>query len=824
MIARRARFIGPWLVCIAAAAWIVVRASYITDLSAFLPANPTPQQKLLVEQLRDGPASRLVLIALEQGDSAARAQVSVAMAQLLRSDAHFSSVENGESFSAERDRDFLFQHRYLLSQAVNAQRFSAAGLRAAIERTIDDLESSTGLLLKSLVPHDPTGEMLTIIDQLSPTRGPRTQDGVWASADGMRTLMVAQTAASGSDTDAQERALEAISSAFRASTARIAGASAAQLRLSGPGAFAVAARAKIKRAAMRLSLISSILVIGVLLAVYRSVAALGLGLLPVASGALLGIAAVALGFGAVHGITLGFGITLIGESVDYSIYFFIQSQRKETLAAAPESWQRRLWPTIRLGMLTSVCGFASLLPSSFPGLAQLGLYSISGLIAAALVTRFVLPELLPRGFEIRDVTPLGIRIGRLRNSIRSAGDLIIWATACGIAIAALFVLYRHHEDMWNRELSALSPISPQDQRYDAKLRADLGAANVLDVVIAGGSTLEAALQGAERTAATLQTLVDAKIIGAFDSPANYRPSQAAQEARRSALPDQQTLRGNLRLALADLDLKEDQLSPFIADVEAARHAPLVGVEDLRGTSLATGFGALILHESSGHWQALLPLHPAEGAGAPDIDVAAVSAALAAAHLSDTQILDLKAQTDALYASYLREAIRLSSCGFVLIVLLLGFALRSPLRVLRVLAPLALAVLTVAAGLAGFGQQLTILHLVGMLLIVAVGSNYALFFDRAGSRQAGASPDDAAALTLSSLGIANVSTVIGFGLLGFSQVPVLVALGTTVAPGAFLALLFSAAMTARAPSAAPPSALRPSALRPPALVEDAERRI
>ena len=64
-----------------------------------------------------------------------------------------------------------------------------------------------------------------------------------------------------------------------------------------------------------------------LLAVYRSLPALLLGLLPVATGALVGVAAVALGFGAVHGITLGFGITLIGESVDYSIYFFIQSRR-----------------------------------------------------------------------------------------------------------------------------------------------------------------------------------------------------------------------------------------------------------------------------------------------------------------------------------------------------------------------------------------------------------------------------------------------------------------------------------------------------------------
>jgi predicted exporter len=44
-------------------------------------------------------------------------------------------------------------------------------------------------------------------------------------------------------------------------------------------------------------------------------------------------------------------------------------------------------------------------------------------------------------------------------------------------------------------------------------------------------------------------------------------------------------------------------------------------------------------------------------------------------------------------------------------------------------------------------------------------------------------------------------VIGFGLLSFSQVPVLVALGTTVAPGAFLALLFSALLTWRAPPVA-----------------------
>ena len=221
MRARRAGIVATWLIGIAAAAWIVAHANYVADLSAFLPANPTPLQKQLVDQLRSGPASRLILVALEDGDLQARAQVSLGMAQRLRNDAEFSSVDDGEPVSAERDRDFLFQHRYLLSDTVTAQRFSAAGLRAAIEETIENLATSTGLMLKSLVPHDPTGEMLHIIDELARTQGPRTQNGVWVSADGARTLLVAQTAALGSDTDAQERDLDAISTAFRASDGAI---------------------------------------------------------------------------------------------------------------------------------------------------------------------------------------------------------------------------------------------------------------------------------------------------------------------------------------------------------------------------------------------------------------------------------------------------------------------------------------------------------------------------------------------------------------------------------------------------------------------------
>ena len=56
-----------WAALAAAAVLIVTRAHYTTDLSAFLPRTPTAAQRLLVDQLREGVASRLIIVAIEGG-------------------------------------------------------------------------------------------------------------------------------------------------------------------------------------------------------------------------------------------------------------------------------------------------------------------------------------------------------------------------------------------------------------------------------------------------------------------------------------------------------------------------------------------------------------------------------------------------------------------------------------------------------------------------------------------------------------------------------------------------------------------------------------
>jgi predicted exporter len=798
--------IAVWLILAVAAAVIVVRANYTADLSAFLPRTPTATQQLLVDQLSEGIASRLILIGIEGGAGPdERARISVEMARRLRASTLFVSVNNGEPVATERDQAVLFDHRYLLSEAVKPARFTVSGLHDAIQGSVDLLASPAGMFVKSLLQRDPTGEMAQIIDQLGDQRQPPSVDGVWASRDGQRALLVAETRTTGSDTDGQEVAVRAVREAFAGAVgsqglgpargpttvginaagtssagAGSSGSAAATLEMSGPGVFSVAARATIVHEATRLSIISTALIALLLLSVYRSLPALALGLIPVASGALAGIAAVALGFDAVHGITLGFGVTLIGESVDYSIYLFIQSQQHGTAS---------LWPTIRLGVLTSIVGFASLLPSGFPGLAQLGLFSISGLITAALVTRFVLPNLLPPNFRIHDVTSLGTAFARVLRLTRGSSIALLVIPA-----AAAAILYTHKGSIWNRELGALSPLSEADVALDSKLRSDIGAPDVSSLVVISGATQEGVLRAAEAASGKLEGLVEQGVIAGFESPARYLPSQATQRARQASLPDPAQLKALLATALEGIPIRAEKLEPFLRDAGAARTQPLLTREDLEGTSLSSVVDALLL-EDGDRWSAILPLRVPTTVA---IDVERVHSAIVESDLGadvEAVVLDVKAETDRLYATYLSTVVRLSLAGVGGIVLLLLLALRSPARVFRVVAPLILAVLAVAAGLVLLNVELTILHLIGMLLIVAVGSNYALFFDRrANAPHAGSVP-----LTLASLLIANAATVVGFGVLGFSTVPVLSDLGSTVAPGAFLALVFSALLAGK-PSA------------------------
>ena len=790
MISRRAALL-IWVAVIGASAWFVFGLRIDTDMTAFLPATASPAQRVLVDQLRDGAVSRLVLLGI-QGVPVERATaISKRLAARLRGAGDFESVENGEATAFARDRDLLWSHRYLLSDQVIPERFTRAGLRGALEHDLKELGSSAGFLLSRSLGADPTGEMLHLIEQqLGDGPGPARQQGVWVASDGARALMLVRLRAAGPDIDGAQHALTGLRSVFTQETADPRDR-AAELVLTGPPVFAVEARDRIKSDATRLSVIAGLLVAGTLLAAYRSAGVLVMAFIPVVSGAVAGIAAVGLVFRTVHGITLGFGATLIGEAVDYAVYLFTQ-----TTADSPvERTLARIWPTLRLGVLTSICGFSAMLLSSFSGFAQLGLFTITGLAVAVYVTRWVLPGLLPAGFAGVRQSALMMRIATIAARGRRLRGVVLILTVAAAASLAL-----GHGAFWAADLSSLSPVSPAEQHLDQALRRDMRAPGATNLIVIRKPDQESALQATEQVTASLLPLMKTRArvscregspdcaavagdhgatenhrpLAGLDSPARYLPSLAMQTARQAALPDPSALQAALDAARDGLPFQPGLFAPFVADAGKAKAMAPIRRADLDGTSLSLKLDSMLQHQTSG-WVATLPLR---GVTNP----AAIASAIAGE--PDAVLVDLKVESDRLLRVYLWQGISLATLGAGAIGLLLLVSLRSWRRFGMVIAPLVAAVVVTLALLRLGGHALSIFNLFGVLLVVAIGSNYCLFFDRQRNDPAGTPR------VLASLMLANGCTVMGFGVLALSNTPVLHGLGTPVAIGTFLSLVFA----------------------------------
>jgi len=415
--------------------------------------------------------------------------------------------------------------------------------------------------------------------------------------------------------------------------------------------------------------------------------------------------------------------------------------------------------------------------SGFTGLAQLGLFSIVGLLVAVAVTRWVLPGMLPPTLGapiVGAAGPWAIATARRAPSLRYP--------LLGLVAVVAFLLGARGERLWSEDLASLSPVPRADQALDEKMRGELGAPDVRFLIVIHAPEREAALQASEAIGDGLREASQAGMLEGYESPADYLPSQKTQEARRQALPEPAQLRANLEKALAGLPFRGKVFEPFLADAAAARGMPQIARGDMQGTRLALRVDSLLARRADG-WAAMLPLRNVT-------DAAGVARHLVAPPGAQAVLLDLKRESEELYHSYRAQALAYSLLGAAAIGALLIASLRSLRSVFAVLAPLVAAVLVTTGVLALAGASLSIFHLVGLLLVVAIGSNYSLLFDRRSSSQSDRSR------TLVSLLLANATTVIGFGLLSFSRVPVLHDIGITVGLGTVLALVFSAILGRR----------------------------
>lgn len=770
-----------WLTLVLGSVWQVTRTPIVTDVTSFLPGPADAQQRLLADQLRDGISTRLMLIGFRIEPGKGNQTISVAqrealttlsqkMRERLGQSAAFAWVNNGDAASLETERERLFAARYLLSPAVTAQSFSDAGLRQAFERLERELVAATGPMVKSIAAADPTLESLRLLASASGRLAPLSDDGVWFSRDGCAALILLETAAKGYNIQAQR---EAINLAGEHAQALLktwpADLPKPEIEFAGPGYFGVLSHEAIGADAERLSVIAIVLVGLLLWWALRSPRLLALAGIPVVTGALAGFAVVGASYGGIHGITLAFGVTLIGEAVDYAIYAFVQ--RNEDGSHPP-----RFWRQLTLAMITSLIGFAAMFFSGFQGLRQLGLFSIAGLIVAAACTRWLLPDLMPsenkaiRGRQFAWLPALANHLRRWRWPL----------TVLTVAMAAL--LFQRHDRMWHDGLDALSASSPQAMMRDQQYRADLGVPDLRLMAVARGANLDDALAKAEALATVLDQSIANHSMQGYDSPAQLLPSAASQRARQAALPAAEPLRAQLRELLSGGNFRPQAFEPFVAATDAARRAPLLNLAYYDQTIIGRWLNAQIVQSSDGV-SVLIALRGVKRK--TDIE-----AALAAAKLSGVSLIDLKHDVEALVATYRQQAMRAALIGAIGIFLVLAMQLRKPRAVASMVATLVATVIITAALLLLIEGSLTVFNLVALLLVAGVASNYTLFFSTLSPE-----PGERQRASLSVV-LAAASTFIAFAMLSTSSTPVLAMIGTTVALGAAIGLIASMVFSPR----------------------------
>ena len=760
-----------WLIAIWLAVFIAVATQLATglrldsDLGAFMPRARTVSQAALLRELEAGSAARVWLLAVGEETPDRLATVSRRFAEHLQASGQFATVYSGQTALDDETQQILFDYRYLLDPDGSASKFSVPELRTAFEDGLEKLRSPISPFEKQLVAADPTGALRRVIDTMQPaTVNLRRRDGAWISTDESQAFLLAESVADGTDIEAQEQIATTIEAAFAAAN----DGGDAELLVSGPPAFAVATKKRIQREALTLSLGSTAILIAILLLAFGSASRVLLISVPLVGAVLIATAVTSVTWGSIHGISLAFGATLVGVSLDYPVHLVSHTRPGEALAQSVP----RVWPTLRLGVLTTLLGFAAMLTTDFPGIQQLAVFSITGLLSAALLTRYLLAPMVAGRVQR---TP---RLQGVANSVARVLAMVWWLPAV-VVVAALVLEWQDPTALLSSRIDALSPVPPDLVAQDRTLRTAMGLGEPGYVLLVQGDTVNAVLQRQEALRPTLRQAIINESLRGYDMAAQVLPSPALQGTRRDELPDDQTLRARIDMARQGLPFRADAFGAFTDDVATTRALGVLDQSAFAGTLLGARLDSLVRREDDG----VVGVVTLTGLTGPE----SFEQMLEDQTSEGVLFIDIQSSTSDLVNEYRNDILLRSALVLILIAGILAVVLRDWYRWFRVLVPVLGSILTAAALPGLLGQSLNVFHLVSLLLVAGIGLDYALFFSRF--------PADAAdfVATRHSLCVCALSTTAVFLVLSLSTVPVLSSIGVTVATGAASAFLLSAFM-------------------------------
>lgn len=509
--------------------------------------------------------------------------------------------------------------------------------------------------------------------------------------------------------------------------------------------------------------------------VFRSLRPLALGLLSVG----FGVAAAATVTVAVHGelhlITLVFGASLIGEAIDYAVQYFAAH------LGAGKGWEpmaglRRIAPGLLTALATSLLSYAALMLAPFPALSQIALFALVGLSAACASVFLLLPWLLKapgkRDPEAAVALPRRFLVGWKKH---------VGRRGCLIAAAALLAL---SAPGWSRlssndDVRILISRPPALVAQEEKIRELTGFGNSSQFFLVEGKTPEEVLHNEERLLEKLAPLAgddDKSVLSGYLGVSMFVPSANRQAHNRqcwggSVFADER----RLRELLSDASLRDELVERMIEDFANSK-SRVLSVDDWFQSPLSTPFRHLWLGKvagnGAGHFATIL-----QPQGIRDVGrLAELSGALD----DGVTFVDKAGSVSRLFQEYRQWGIVWLLGALLLIygVLCLRYG---PAQSVFMLLPTALALAVVLGAFGYMGTPLTLFNLMGFMLVIGVGVNYAIFLREGGVN---------AAATLAGVLLSAGTTLLSFGLLAFSSMPALSSFGLTLLLGICVAVLLA----------------------------------
>jgi len=752
-----------------------------TDIAHFLPEGEPDDDVRLARELQRSELARTMVLLVEGPDR----ETAIAAGRELEEELVGGSgvfalefVEGGPPAALGEELWTLYAPRTLSFLGRTVAEARARTSDAGLERAARDLLETAGSQLSALAtraaPSDPWLVLLELYERLAGERGGLTVvDGRFVTADGRAAVLFLGTDRELQDSVHQRRLLAAIDAAFARVNAEHDGALA--LLQSGANRFAVRAEDAIEADVRRVSIGAAVGLTALFVVLFRSLRIVLMTLPVLATGFLAGLVACLLAFGRVHGLTLAFGAALVGVSIDFAVHFHCH-QALTPLgrgARTARATFERLWTGLSVGAATTVIGFVALIVATFPGLRELALFGAVGITAALFAARAFLPGLASEREPTRLARRLAGGLGRALARPRRALAL----PAVAVAAVALVGLPR---TTWNDALTDLGRLDPELLAEDEAVRARVVRFEQGRLIVALGDDDEAALAVNDRVADALRVAEATGELDDWRSVAPLLPSAARQRAVAAVAYDDPTLWPRARRALEEAGFVVDFFEPFRQRLESPPPAPLVW-DDLAASavfSLARPF-RVSFGERVGFVSFVAGL----------ADEAALRMRLAA--VDGARLIDVRGVFDEAFGVYRRRMTSLLSIGCVGIVLLVLARHRAVRPTIAACLPAFLAAAGALGALGLAGQPLNLLSLVALLMVVSMGVDYGVFL-------AEVDGEDELAATALAVVVAGLSTLLGFGLLAFSDEPSLRTLGLTSGIGVVLCIVLAPTLRAVLP--------------------------